>query len=137
MSSQGSSSKIAANDTNELHIIFTLHLPREPEENNIRKFTKWIDSLDRKIGLGISGVYRANSTMMVLECNKSKWYTLEGKEGFKYFGKTYGTNLCRQKQEALRELPTSKPLQGQKSSMGLGLGGRLGILPHAKSAGEH
>ena len=101
---------MAVNDPEELRVIFTLHLPRDPEENDVRSVTEWIDSSDRKVGLELSGVYRANSTMMILECKKSTWYALEGKEGFKYVGEVYGAYLRKQEQGALHELPTNKPL---------------------------
>lgn len=49
--SQNSSSKTTVNDPEQLHVIFTLHLPQDPEENGVRKVIEWIDSLDRKVGL--------------------------------------------------------------------------------------
>lgn len=136
-SSQSSSSKMAVNDPEELRVVLTLHLPHDPEENDVRKVTEWIDSLDRKIGLELSGVYRANSTIMILECHKSTWYALEGKEGFKYVAEVYGNDLRRQEQGALRELPINRPSQARRSSMGSGPGGRAEISPHVKSDGKH
>ncbi|MCJ1346354.1 hypothetical protein MMC31_004570, partial [Peltigera leucophlebia] len=129
-SSQSSSSKMASSDPEELRIVFTLHLPHDPEENDVRRVTEWIDSLDSKVGLELSGVYRANSTILILECHKSTWYSLEGKEGFKYVAEVYGNNLRKQGQGTLRELPTNRPSQAQRSSMGSGPGGRAEPSPH-------
>lgn len=89
--------------------------------------------LNKKVGLEVSGVYQANSTMMILECDKATWYALEGKEGFNFVGEVFGTNLLKQEQGILRELPTNKPFKAQRSSLGSGPGGRPELSPNVKS----
>lgn len=98
---------MAENDLEALRVVFTLHLPRDPEEHDVRNVTEWIDSLDKKIGLELSSIYRAKSSMMILECDKATWYALEGKVGSDFVGQVFGTNLHKQEQGALRELPTN------------------------------
>ena len=66
---------MAVHDPEELRVVFTPYLPHDPKENDARKVTEWIDSLDRTVGLELSGVYCANSTIMILECHNSTWYS--------------------------------------------------------------
>lgn len=116
-SSQGSSSKTIANQHEQHRVIFTVHLPHHPDEIDVRKVTEWIDSLDTNIGLELSGVYRSNSTVLTLECQKTTWYALEGTDGFKHVADVYGKNLRKQEQEPLRELSENLPLQAERSSL--------------------
>ena len=94
-------------------MIFTVHLPHNPDETDVRKITEWVDSLDTNVGLELSGVYRANSTVLMLECPKTTWYALEGTDGFKHVADVYGKNLRKQEQEPLRELSENVSLQAQ------------------------
>lgn len=128
---------MAVDEPEALRVVFTLQLPRDPEESDVRNVTGWIDSLDKKVGPELSSAYRANSTMMVFECDKATWYALEGKEGFNFVGEVFGTNLRKQEQGALRELPTNKLFKAQRSPMGSGPGGRPGISPNVKSGWKH
>lgn len=79
-------------------MIFTVHLPHHPDERDVRKVTKWIDSLDTNIGLEFSGV--SNSWVPTV---------LEGTDGFKHVADVYGRKLRKQEQEPLRELSGNIP----------------------------
>lgn len=89
---------MAVDEREALRVVFTLQLPRDPEESDVRNVTEWIDSLDKKVGPELSSAYRANSTIIVFECDKATCYALEGKEGFNFVGEVFGTNLRKQEQ---------------------------------------
>lgn len=103
---------MAVDEPEALRVVFTLQLPRVPEESDVRNVTEWMDSLDKKVGPELSSAYRANSTMMVFECDKATWYALEGKKASislaKYLEPIYASKIkgpsvnCRQTNHSKR-----------------------------------
>lgn len=96
---------MAVDEPEALRVVFTLQLPRDPEESDVRNVTEWIDSLDKKVGLELSSAYRANAIRqhgMLWKAKKASISLAKYLEPI-YASKNKGPSVnCRQKNRSKR-----------------------------------
>jgi hypothetical protein len=79
--------------TPEYAAVFTVHLSdTNPESVETKKLVNWIHSLDKSIGLEITGVYKARSTAILFHAPWHLWAQLSAVPGCSLVCETFGRN---------------------------------------------
>lgn len=81
------------NATPNLRVIFTLHIDRTPDDNDLQSLVGWVKDLDPFLGLELTGVHLSRSTLLTFSALWRVWANLKGLPSFNFVGEVFGENL--------------------------------------------
>ena len=94
-----SSSSSSAAETkpflDDLRAVFTVHLQENVDEDSIKRLTDWLYQLNPRFGLKLTGVYKANSTVLTVEAARILWMAIAGLPGFSHIFDIVGPNRVK------------------------------------------
>ena len=96
------------NATPNLRVIFTLHIDRTPDDNDLQSLVGWVRGLDPFLGLELTGVHLSRSTLLTFSALWRVWANLKSLPGFNFVGEVFGENLLLRSSFSQVAVPTAQ-----------------------------
>lgn len=94
--------------TPNLRVIFTLHIDRTPDDNDLQSLVRWVQALDPFHGLELTSIHLSRPTLLTFSALWRVWASLKGLPCFSFVSEVFGENLLVRSSFSQVAVPTAQ-----------------------------